>query len=325
MTLDANGLGIGTTFPSANLHVQGNAIISHDLIVGGSTNPSSSNLHVHGTMGYDIETLTSGTHTLGDSAMVLADTSAGNVHLILPDINTYPYSTITIKRINIQNSLYLLGGGGNAMDDYLSIAFDSGSLESLTLFNNGTQWYLSNMNADDIEEVASDNLFLWWKLDESSGVTAADSSSNGARTGTLLNDHNFSGNSQAGPQSSSLLFDDMDDQLQFTSAGLDSAGSGYGYSFWLLHNKNSTDSLLTQPTIQGKAGFIWASSDSDFHLAGYHQLSGGSYVSSTLGTTLSANTWYHIAVSWDGAGLHVYQDGTLASSNISAPTWSGGG
>jgi hypothetical protein len=45
MTLNSTGLGI-LTLPSSNLHVNGNAIISEQLYVGGSS--GSSNLNVNG-------------------------------------------------------------------------------------------------------------------------------------------------------------------------------------------------------------------------------------------------------------------------------------
>jgi hypothetical protein len=48
MTLNSFGLGIGVE-PSANLHVQGNALIGQSLVVGGS-NSSTSNLHVMGSV-----------------------------------------------------------------------------------------------------------------------------------------------------------------------------------------------------------------------------------------------------------------------------------
>ncbi len=81
MTLNSTGLGIGVLLPSSNLHVNGNAIISEQLFVGGSS--GSSNLNVIGTIGYGVQTVSSNA-TLGDSSVVLVDSSSDNITLTLP-------------------------------------------------------------------------------------------------------------------------------------------------------------------------------------------------------------------------------------------------
>jgi hypothetical protein len=72
MILNELGLGIGVS-PSANLHVNGNAIIPQKIFIG--NNSGSSNLNIHGTLGYVTKVVSSNT-TLGDDAMVLVSTPA---------------------------------------------------------------------------------------------------------------------------------------------------------------------------------------------------------------------------------------------------------
>ena len=95
MTLNEVGLGIGVT-PSANLHVNGNAVMPHKIFIG--NNSGSSNLNVHGTLGYVTKMVSSNT-TLGDDAMVLVDTSSANVKLTLPDADLHEGKIIHVKHI----------------------------------------------------------------------------------------------------------------------------------------------------------------------------------------------------------------------------------
>lgn len=103
MTLNGTGLGIGMA-PSANLHVNGNAIISDQIFIGGSS--GSSNLNVNGTLGYTIETI-SDNSTLFNSSHIFCNTSSDNIDLILPDPSTIPNQVFTFKKVSINNDLFI--------------------------------------------------------------------------------------------------------------------------------------------------------------------------------------------------------------------------
>jgi|SaaInlStandDraft_1057018.scaffolds.fasta_scaffold29097_2 hypothetical protein len=328
MTLTGNGLGIGISSHSANLHVQGNTLVSGKMVVGGTNNISNSNLHIQGTIAYSNQSVTSGTHAVSNTSIVFADTSAGNVTLQLPDAGANANLILTIKRTSDQNILYL-AGGGNYVEGYTTMSFPSGNYTSITLVNNGTSWYILDFSdniSQILEEVSSDNLVLWWKLDETSGNIVTDYSSAANVSGNLTNSHYFSGNSTIGVIDQALTLDDSLDTVLHKAASNLSYQS-YSYSLWAHFSSNSSDTIDVEPNIEGKAGFVWASSNKFYHMSAYHQLTNGTYVSTNIQSTptLYANTWYHIAVSWNSVSdnLQLYLNGNLESGNVAA-SWRAG-
>jgi hypothetical protein len=318
--LTVNGLGISNTSPSANLHVTGNTIVTGSVIVGGTTNSSSSNLHINGTIGYSTQNVLPGTNTITNSSFVLADTSTGNVVLQLPDASRSGQQ-ITIKRISSLNNLYI-SGAGNTMDGFSTLVFGAGNFTTFTMVSSGQSWYILGQDQNEtLAEVGSSNLFLWWKLDETSGNTASDASSL-SRSGNLDNDHQFSGNSVAGVLGTALMLDDAYDTVAYSAGGLPTGK--YSYSLWLKSNHNGSDTISYEPEIAGSAGFVLASSNTLFHKSAYHKLSNGEYVTTAIASTLSANTWYYLGVSWSGSELSVYLNGQRESGNTAATTWAGG-
>jgi hypothetical protein len=195
----------------------------------------------------------------------------------------------------------------------------SGNLTAVTFVNTGSSWVtLSSSEELNTDEIASSNLILLWSLDEISGNVIADGSSY-SHGGNLTNNHSFSGNSVAGPISNALHLDDELDTALYDDGSLSS--NAYTYMLWSKYHTGSTESFPYKPHTTGKAGFVWASGNSFFHKSAFHMLSNGNYVSTKLTSELTANTWHHIAVSWDGSTVSLYLDGYLESGNTAA-TWS---
>lgn len=316
--LNSTGLGVGVT-PTANLHVQGNTIISTGLNIGNNY-PVSSTLNLGGTLGMAPISYGAGSNTLGDSSLFLVDTSSGNAHLNLPSAASYQGRVIQIKRISTLNNLYL-SASSNLIDNYTTLGFLPGNLTSLEMVSDGKKWYLMGTPTNEsLSEIGNSSLYLWWKLDESSGNVAGGSDAS-TRSGNLSNEHSFSGNSVTGVLNTALQMDDIYDTVRYESgSGLTS--TGYTYSFWAYGNKSPSDSLDYSVAISGTAGFCWGYRDASYRQTAYHKLSGGTYVSANIHSTLSANTWYHLAVSWDGANLKIYLNGTYESGNT-ATSWAG--
>jgi hypothetical protein len=308
-------LGIGVTLPTANLHVNGNAIISNSLIVGGTTNPSSSNLHIHGTMAHDVSNLSPGLTTLGSGSFFIADTSAGDISIFLPSAVNHLGRMITVNRTSLLNNLYV-SGGGSLVDNYANMLFLSGNLTSLQFFSNGTQWYITGAKNPETEESKR----IWWKLDDSSGTTATDSSTWNYHGG-LSSSLNFSGNSLAGPMGNSLRLVNIDDGISNSGNAVQSAG--YTYSMWVRSTVASTTAVTLPVLINAKAGFCWGHQDSNYQHAAYHEQADGSKVLAQLASGLAANVWHYISVSWDGSTLQSYLDGVASGSNT-ATSWAGG-
>jgi hypothetical protein len=320
--LNSTGLGIGTSSPSSALEVTGNAIVTGALVVGGTVNTSQSNLHVSGTIAFNPASLAAGSNTIGGSSLVMVDTSSGNAVLTLPDASAYTAQMFTIKRSDVNNEVYLVAGG-NTMDNYATMILGSGQLGSVQLMSNGTSWYVLGQSAAGVEGVSNNELFLAWGLEESSGNTAADTGATSSRSGTLGNNHQFSGNTTTGVLGSALQLGNSDTVL-YDSGGLPT--TGYAYSLWVNYSKASSDTLEIEPHVEGKAGFVWASGNSKYHMSAFHQLDAAGNIASTAITStanLAANTWYHIAASWNGSTLDLYLNGRYESGNT-ATTWVAG-
>jgi hypothetical protein len=102
-SLISGSLAVGSNFtPSANLHVQGNALVSGDLSVGGTS--GCSNLNIQGTMGFSIETISDNT-TLSGNSLVFVNTSAGNITVTLPYAGNVLGRIYTIKHISVSNKV----------------------------------------------------------------------------------------------------------------------------------------------------------------------------------------------------------------------------
>jgi hypothetical protein len=324
MTLNSTGLSIGVQAPSANLQVNGNALITQQLIVGGVSNTSNSNLHIHGTLAYSIQSVGAGGNTISGHSLVLADTSSGNVALSLPSAANMMGQQLTIKRTSDLNSLFI-SGVGDTFDGITTVEFGSGNRTSLQFLSNGSAWYvMSNSENSTLQEIGSDNLLLFWKLNETSGNVISDSSSTGHYSGNLENSHLFSGNSIAGASGNALFMDDPGDRATYSANQL--GDSGYTWALWTKYPQASTGAnanLTYEPQISGKAGFMWASGNAAEHKAAFHQLSDSSYVYANVPGSLAANTWHHLASSWDGSTLNLYLNGVWQSSNTTASSWMG--
>jgi hypothetical protein len=131
MNLNTTGLGIGAT-PAANLHVGGNAIVSQQLFVGGSS--GSSNLNITGTLGYSVQTVSSNT-TLAEYSIVLVDTSSSNITLTLPSASSTTGRTYKIKRITNDDHGLKVTSSDNI--DGLSDYYDLSQLSAVKFISDG--------------------------------------------------------------------------------------------------------------------------------------------------------------------------------------------
>ncbi len=190
VALTASGLGIGTTSPSTNLHVLGNAYITVNVGVG--TASPKSTLEVSGTMGMTPQSISTNTALSGNS-IVLADTSGGNLLVSLPAASSYAGRTYRIKKMSSSNKLWVTGGGNIDGSSMLTLTTVTAGFPSLEVVSNGSQWYILSISGSNTND-SGNGLLGWWRLDDaSSSATAADSSGLGY-DGTLKSGAAFAGN-----------------------------------------------------------------------------------------------------------------------------------
>jgi hypothetical protein len=161
----------------------------------------------------------------------------------------------------------------------------------------------------------------WWKLDEGSGTTAADSSGQ-ANTGTLTHSPTWSVG-RVGPYAVTF------------GGNTSEVAVGAGSSLGNLHNSGLTVSAWINPT--GSGGRIVDKNNNDvgwlFGLSGTTTLvfttgedtSGGTTLnSSTSIASITANVWQHVLATWDGSAgmshVHLYINGVQADGTGSSGT-----
>ena len=242
MVSSVNGLGLGTSSPSENLHVVGDAIISSQLSIGSNANANST-MCVSGSLGFSVEMVSDNTLLSGNS-FILANTSNGNIVLVLPAASTMAGRMYTVKKSQTPNHLTLNG----AIDDSLNYKFSSGNTGTVKLLCDGTQWWVIGGDTEDaVASVSSSNLVGWWKMDETSVTGNAEDSSPNFNSGSY-NGAIGSGCIITGKIGNALDFDGIDDYVNIPDQPELRIGSGnFTICFWAkLPNENITSGLFSK-------------------------------------------------------------------------------
>jgi hypothetical protein len=153
----------------------------------------------------------------------------------------------------------------------------------------------------------------WWKLDEGSGSTVADSSGSGT-TGTLSNAPTWGTGPNANP---ALIFLKTSNQsINFGNPTSLQITGAFSASMWVKINDLSAQGVvLTKTDVAGPAYDVdYTASPSKFR---FYINSGSTNGVNLLSATFnnSTNTWYHLVVTFSpSSSLNIYVNGT---NNIS--------
>lgn len=170
-------------------------------------------------------------------------------------------------------------------------------------------------------------LQAYYKFDESSGSTAADSSGY-ENDGTLVDSPTW--RSTGGQIDGALEFSSTN-SVDIPDPGV---GSGpYSISVWIESDSlsgysSSYGAGIARSTHGDIAGDWMLTVDNDGALLFYNWRSSGDDsdgVSYTANGTISANTWYHIVATWDGSTERIYVNGEEATITGTQATDSGWG
>ncbi len=153
---------------------------------------------------------------------------------------------------------------------------------------------------------ADPDLVGWWRLDETSGTVAYDSSGNG-------NDGTVRGNPQwtTGKIAGALAFDNsVPSAVEINTAGMSASAGTVALWVYLSPDQSATGPrylfghIVTQ-TWDNRLELYMEGSNTNLDIGL------GSHGSSTDVVTLAIETWYHISLTWDQGSYVVYLDGQV--------------
>ena len=308
MTVSPTGVGLFTTSPSANLHVNGNALISKNLCIG-DLNSSQSNLHVNGTLAFSATTIASNVE-LPNSSLILLNSANGNITLRLPEstaASNLDGRIYRLKKINSLNEVHLTDG---YIDNWSPRTLTA--LDSMEIIGWGRKWYILNTSATNINNgVTSDNLILWWSANSSTGVVYTDNTSylrDGIAKPSFIVPGHFG---------SYLDLPGNDRYVKINShSGLELTNN-FSISLWIARAPTGSDSMVP---ISKKSA--WNSANGYeieiFDTKIRTWLASGNYVDSS--NTFWDNSWTHVVTTVSNGVVRIYRNGIdITSSGNTSP------
>jgi hypothetical protein len=147
------------------------------------------------------------------------------------------------------------------------------------------------------QEVTGPTLLAWWKLDETSGVTAADSA--GTNDGTLVGNPTWQ--PTGGKIKGALQFDGIDDYVK-TPFVCDPSQGPFSVFAWVKGGAPG-QVVLSQPK---EADWLMAAPDGGFKTG----LTGSGRRGKTLASSavITDGTWHRTGLVWDGSNRILYVD-----------------
>lgn len=149
----------------------------------------------------------------------------------------------------------------------------------------------------------------WWKLDDGAGTTAVDSA--GSVDGVVVGNPTWT----TGKVDGAL---DLDGHTQYISAGGSTMPTGaYTKVAWVKRNTQQSNNNI----LSGSSGHaFWAPAFRGYRLSAGHT---GMFDAVEDVTSLSPNTWYQVAVTYDpsvnGGQMKLFKNGVLIDSATSVP------
>lgn len=318
LSLSSDGLGIGTLTPQANLHVLGNAIIRDSLSIG-SSDLGSSNFHVTGTFSNSHESA-SNNITLSDQSTVFIDSSSDNIFVYLPYADNVIGRMYTIKKTSELNEVRV-----RAKDSYIDhksmIVLDS-SLDtnpSLTVVSSQSNWYILNSTAYNFQEIASDNLVAWYKLDETAGSSLAYDSVSETFNGIISNIP--SANIGVDGMLNKAVHFNGNGQITLPDLGMDSIEGSM--AMWINYTSDFGEVSILAHASENDTGDGFGGQN-EWHLDIQTNekfeffIEGPTEIKFYDSTTINANQWYHFVATWNSANTaKLFRDGVQVGSETS--------
>lgn len=143
----------------------------------------------------------------------------------------------------------------------------------------------------------------YWKFDEGSGATVADSSGNG-NTGTLVNSPSWT----TGKVGGALQFNGSTNYVNAGNASnLDVAGGDFTAGVW-INTQTTAKKFFLQKADLNDGWNLGINMNADIFLE-LRDSSSASGTTASFPTAIATNTWYYVAVVKSGTNITVYKNG----------------
>lgn len=309
--LDNDGnFAIGDFLPSANLHVKGNVIFESGNVWLNS-NIKKSQTELGGTLGRTYGSINSDTvlSVTDSQSFYFVDTASDNINITLPYAGNVNGRLYEFKKTSVDNRFRLISSTNiDGFSAQVEATAPSNGLSHLKMMSDGNQWFLLDKSDDVTNLVAAENLIGWWKLDETEGTLASDSSGFGNHGVLGGAGATFSDNNVIGRMGGGLNFDTKNNYIDVTGmVGLSS--QQITVSCWANVTENQNWNRFVNHEWVGDGWLLYAGSDGAVRF-GVGQ-GGGQNNAITPNNTIVLNHWFFVVGTYDGADVKVYFNGSL--------------
>lgn len=159
----------------------------------------------------------------------------------------------------------------------------------------------------------TDNIVAYWKFDEGTGTTAADATGNGYNL-SLTGTQNWT---TSGKINDAFYFDGS----SYFGTSIAVPSSAFSFSSWVKSPSAPNNVGYHQWLGYANSTFTWSHASPSF-IQSFSIFNAGSWYVAQITSTLLANTWYHIAGTWDGTNIAVFLNGSLEATTPASGTFS---